>query len=214
MYFSAAGAFSHLMPEITTVRVMCQVCSAFLCKSYCIQPSRQISTSLHLSVVFDLCFESEQMISSIFSCSKKSYLFDLVGKNMGSTTESHLLCQLFFRAAIFPWECISAAWITVRSVRAVSYLDMKVGEMEQGVWKGEKRERGCERQGSPGNNNTWNSPGGLLNLAHHHFMTMYCAFLSCCTSRYIFCLRDWLSKLDFYCVCVSQPLLLHALQFY
>lgn len=35
---------------------------------------------------------------------EKSYPFDLAGKNMGSTTESHLLCQLFFRGVIFPWE--------------------------------------------------------------------------------------------------------------
>lgn len=86
---------------------------------------------------------------------EKSYLFDLTGKNMGSTTESHLLCQLFFRAVIFPWEHISAARITVRSVRAVSYLDMKEGKMEEGgVKAGEKGKRGGERQGSPGNDNT------------------------------------------------------------
>lgn len=84
---------------------------------------------------------------------EKSYLFDLVGKNMGSTTESHLLCQLFFRAVIFPWERISAARITVRSVRALSYLDMKEGKRE--VEKGEReRERGVERQGSPWNDDT------------------------------------------------------------
>lgn len=63
---------------------------------------------------------------------KKSYLFDLAGKNMGSTTESHLLCQLFFGAAIFPWERISAARITAGSVRALSYLAMKEGKMEEG----------------------------------------------------------------------------------
>lgn len=76
---------------------------------------------------------------------EKSYLFDLVGKNMGSTTESHLLCQLFFRAVIFPWERISAARITVRSVRALSYLDMKEGKMEdgRGRWK-RGREKGKE----------------------------------------------------------------------
>lgn len=62
---------------------------------------------------------------------EKSYPFDLVGKNMGSTTESHLLCQLFFRAVIFPWEHISAMQITLGSVRAVSYLDMKDGKMEE-----------------------------------------------------------------------------------
>lgn len=74
---------------------------------------------------------------------EKSYPFDLAGKNMGSTTESHLLCQLFFRAAIFPWERISAARITVRSVRAVSYLDMKEGKMEEGgVKRGREEGRG------------------------------------------------------------------------
>lgn len=67
---------------------------------------------------------------------EKSYPFDLAGKNMGSTTESHLLCQLFFRTVIFPWERNSAARITVRSVRAVSYLDMKEGKMEEGGVKG------------------------------------------------------------------------------
>lgn len=67
---------------------------------------------------------------------KKSYLFDLAGKNMGSTTESHLLCQLFFGAAIFPWERISAARITAGSVRALSYLAMKEGKMEEGGVKG------------------------------------------------------------------------------
>lgn len=79
---------------------------------------------------------------------EKSYLFDLAGKNMGSTTESHLLCQLFFRTVIFPWERISAVRITVRSAQAVSYLDMKEGKMEEGRCK-----KG-ERQGSPGNDNT------------------------------------------------------------
>lgn len=63
---------------------------------------------------------------------------------MGSTTESHLLCQLFFRTVIFPWERISAARITVRSVRAVSYLDMKEGKMEEG---GVKKEGGGEKRG-------------------------------------------------------------------
>lgn len=58
---------------------------------------------------------------------EKSYLFDLAGKNMGRTTESHLLCQLFFCSVIFPWERVSAVRITVGSVRAVSYLDMKEG---------------------------------------------------------------------------------------
>lgn len=33
---------------------------------------------------------------------KKSYPFDLAGKNMGSTTESHLLCQLFCRRGDIP----------------------------------------------------------------------------------------------------------------
>lgn len=79
---------------------------------------------------------------------EKSYLFDLVGKNMGSTTESHLLCQLFFRVVIFPWERISAARITVRSVRALSYLDMKEGKMEEGGAKG--GERKGKRSGEAG----------------------------------------------------------------
>lgn len=79
---------------------------------------------------------------------EKSYLFDLVGKNMGSTTESHLLCQLFFRVVIFPWERISAARITVRSVRALSYLDMKEGKMEEGGGKG--GERKGKRSGEAG----------------------------------------------------------------
>lgn len=62
---------------------------------------------------------------------------------MGSTTESHLLCQLFFRTVIFPWERISAVRITVGSVRGpVSYLDMKEGEMEEGGVKGGVEERG------------------------------------------------------------------------
>lgn len=80
------------------------------------------------------------MIMSVFSYGEgggESYLFDLAGKNMGSTTESHLLCQLFFRAAIFPWERVSAARITDRSVRAGSYLDMKDGKMEEGRCKSE-----------------------------------------------------------------------------
>lgn len=73
---------------------------------------------------------------------EKSYLFDLIGKNMGSTTESHLLCQLFFRAAIFPWEHVSAVQITLGSVRAVSYLDMKDRKIdERGVKRGEKGRR-------------------------------------------------------------------------
>lgn len=55
---------------------------------------------------------------------------------MGSTTESHLLCQLFFAAAIFPWERISAVRITAGSVRALSYLAMKEGKMEEGGVKG------------------------------------------------------------------------------
>lgn len=76
---------------------------------------------------------------------EKSYPFDLAGKNMGSTTESHLLCQLFFRTVIFPWERISAARITVGSVRAVSYLDMKDGKMEEGGVRG--GEKGRERRG-------------------------------------------------------------------
>lgn len=80
---------------------------------------------------------------------EKSYLFDLVGKNMGSTTESHLLCQLFFRAVIFPWEHISAVQITLGSVRAVSYLDMKDRRIEErGVKRGREREkRGKAPQG-------------------------------------------------------------------
>lgn len=86
---------------------------------------------------------------------EKSYLFDLAGKNMGSTTESHLLCQLFFRTVIFLWEHISAARITARSVRAVSYLDMKGAKMEEGGAKrGRESGRGGERQGSPGNDDT------------------------------------------------------------
>lgn len=73
---------------------------------------------------------------------EKSYLFDLTGKNMGRKTESHLLCQLFFHTVIFPWGRISAARITVGSVRAVSYLDMKEeGKMEEGGVKGEGRGR-------------------------------------------------------------------------
>lgn len=64
---------------------------------------------------------------------EKSYLFDLAGKNMGSSTQSHLLCQLFFRTVIFPWERISAVQITVRSAQAVSYLDLKEGKMEREV---------------------------------------------------------------------------------
>lgn len=67
---------------------------------------------------------------------EESYPFDLAGKNMGSTTESHLLCQLFFHTVIFPWERISAARITARSVRALSYLDLKDGKMEKGGVRG------------------------------------------------------------------------------
>lgn len=62
-------------------------------------------------------------------------------ENMGSTTESHLLCQLFFRAVIFPWEHLSAMQISLGSVRAVSYLDMKDGRMEKRHvkwWRGDE----------------------------------------------------------------------------
>lgn len=62
---------------------------------------------------------------------------------MGSTTESHLLCQLFFRALIFPWEHISAVQITLGSVRAVSYLDMKDRKIEE---RGVKREEEGRRE--------------------------------------------------------------------
>lgn len=146
----------------------------------------------------------------IFMQEEKSYRFDLTGKNMGSTTESHLLCQLFFCTMIFPWERISAARITVRSVRAVSYLDMKEGKMEEGGVKrrGRERERGVERQGSPGNDNTWNSVGGLWNLSHHHFMSRYCTY-PYYSPRYILCSAvsfqsppDWSSRLDSYIVYV------------
>lgn len=110
-----------------------------------------------------------------------SYLFDLAGKNMGSTTESHLLCQLFFRATIFSWERISAARITDRSVRAGSYLDMKDGKMEEGRCKSEGEERRRERGRAPLGiiipeihwPRIWVGGRGLLNLAHHHFISRY-----------------------------------------
>lgn len=46
---------------------------------------------------------------------------------MCGPTEYRFLCQLFSRAGMFSWERISAARITDRSVRAVSYLDIKAG---------------------------------------------------------------------------------------
>lgn len=78
---------------------------------------------------------------------EEAYPFDLAGKNMGSTTESHLLCQLFFHTVIFPWERISAARITARSVRALSYLDLKDRKMEEGhAWGGGSGETGLPRE--------------------------------------------------------------------
>lgn len=103
---------------------------------------------------------------------------------MGSTTESHLLCQLFFRSAIFSWERVSAARITDRSVRAGSYLDMKDGKMEGGRCKSEEEgeERRRERGRAPLGiiipeihwSRVWVGGWGLLNLAHHHFISRYC----------------------------------------
>ena len=51
---------------------LCQVCAVCLYNPYCIQPSRQIPTSIHLSVALDLCFETERMISCAFSCRRKN----------------------------------------------------------------------------------------------------------------------------------------------
>lgn len=100
------------------------------------------------------------MISAFLYRHKKgkiSYLFDLAGKNMGSsTTQSHLLCQLFSDTVRFPWEHISAVQIRVRSARAVSYLDLKEREDGNGeVWTVCTRR---ERHRSFGGINTWNSP--------------------------------------------------------
>lgn len=158
---------------------MCQVCAVCLCKTYC----RQISTSLHLSAVLDCALKASWWLWVCFLTGVwvGSYLFDLAGKNMGSTTESHLLCQLFFRAAIFSWERISAARITDRSVRAGSYLDMKDGKMEEGRCKSEGEERRRERGRDPLGiiipeihwSRVWVGGRRLLNLAHHHFISRY-----------------------------------------
>lgn len=112
---------------------VCQVCTVCLCKTYCIQPSRQIFTSIHLSLVLDCALKASWWLRARFHAGGKILsVWSRRQKNMGSKTESHLLCQLFFRTVIFSWERISAARITVGSVRAVSYLDMKEGKMEEG----------------------------------------------------------------------------------
>lgn len=153
---------------------MCQVYAVCLCKTYC----RQISTSFHLSAVLDCALKASWWLWVCFLTGVwvGSYLFDLAGKNMGSTTESHLLCQLFFRAAIFSWERVSAARITDRSVRAGSYLDMKDGKMEEGRCKSEGEERRRERGRDPLGiiiPEIWVGGRRLLNLAHHHFISRY-----------------------------------------
>lgn len=107
----------------------------------------------------------------------KRYRFDLAGKNMGSTTESHLLCQLFFHTVVFPWERVCAAQITAGSVRAVSYLDMKDGKRKVG---GVKMGRKQEEAGPPLRIVIPEiHHSGLSNLAHHHFVRRYCARTSC-----------------------------------
>ncbi|CAB1432660.1 unnamed protein product, partial [Pleuronectes platessa] len=58
-----------------------------------------------------------------------------------SVFEEGFSTALFFRTVIFPWGRISAARITVGSVWAVSYLNMKDGKMEE--------EEGAEEERNP-----------------------------------------------------------------
>lgn len=104
---------AFLLPEISTrgLRVMCAL---FVCASRTVHsPPDEFPLPAVYQLVLICAFESESMISCVFSRRKgrerrkkeggeKPYPFDLAGKNMGSTTESHLLCQLFCRHGDIP----------------------------------------------------------------------------------------------------------------
>lgn len=98
-----------------------QVCTVCVCERVPVNssPDEFPFPSVHQSVCILRFWKSHSMISSVFSRrewskgkwdekegkrgeKKKPYPFDLAGKNMGSTTESHLLCQLFCRRADIP----------------------------------------------------------------------------------------------------------------
>lgn len=108
--------FAFLLPEIST-RGMRVKCALFVCASHTAHsPPDEFPLPSAYQLVLVCAFESESMISRVFSRrmgreekgeekegrGEKSYPFDLAGKNMGSTTESHLLCQLFCRRGDIP----------------------------------------------------------------------------------------------------------------
>lgn len=111
-----SNAFAFLLPEISTwgLRVKCAL---FVYASHSVHspPDRFPLPSVY-QLVLICAFESESMISCVFfffagregkgeekeGRGGKLYPFDLAGKNMGSTTESHLLCQLFCRRGDIP----------------------------------------------------------------------------------------------------------------
>ena len=128
--------FTHLAPTITITGGAHVKCVLFVYVKHTVHsPLDKFPFPSILSVVLDCALKAGWWLWAHFHAGGKILsVWSRRQKNMGSTTESHLLCQLFFCTVIFPWERISAARITVRSVRAVSYLDMKEGKMEEEVY--------------------------------------------------------------------------------
>lgn len=85
-----------------------------------------------------------------FSCRRKNPIC-LISQAKIWAAKQNLIYGVSYSSTprFFPRGRISAARITVGSVRAVSYLDMKEGKIEEGGVKG----RRVERKGSSGNDN-------------------------------------------------------------
>ena len=164
-YFATAAAFTHLAAGITTMRAHVK-CALFVHVKHTVySPPDKFPLPIHLSaVLFWICafLKSELMIRRAFSCRRKNPIRLISQAKIWAAQQNLISCVSYSSAAWYSHgNALSAARITVRSVRAVSYLDMKVGKMEEGGvkagWGGGEREteRGGERLGSPGNYNTW-----------------------------------------------------------
>lgn len=151
----------------------CLVCIVCLCKSYCTQPSRQISTSIHLSVL-DCALKAGWWSWARFHAGGKILSVWSRRQKYGQHNRISSLVS-----AILPHRDIPmGTHFCCANHRQISAGRFLSGHERREDGRGRCKKGGGEKgkRGSPGNDNTWNSLGGLWILSHHHFVSRYCTY--------------------------------------
>lgn len=173
-----------------------------------------LDTSIHLSVVLGGALKASWWLRA-FPCRRKNPICLILQAKIWAVQQNLISCVSYSSA---PWYSHGNAYLLRESQSDQRRLFLIwTWKMEEGgVKRGEEGERGGERQGPSGNDNTWSSLGGLLNLAHHHhFMRRYYPQFQDITSSQLFSLSlspDWLRRFDSYIVCVCATARVKACQ--